>query len=138
QRKPMRRTGGFFVTASRFRAAELEYYVAEIGAAMSQTSTRTGAGQYPAPIVHLHQPQSASPPWQAIAAFSVLALQCLLMALIAWRVLVPPNSAADSEVATSLDKVNTALTTAEARRSADLAETRAKARAEFLDEAFRE
>src|SRR2546423_7842937 len=40
QRKQVRRTGGFFVTASRFRAAELEYYVAELSAAMSSTSTR--------------------------------------------------------------------------------------------------
>ena len=29
-RHRVRRTGGFFVTASRFRAAELEYYVAEL------------------------------------------------------------------------------------------------------------
>jgi len=137
-RNQMRRTGGFFVTASRFRAAELEYYVGELSAAMSPTSTRPAAGPYPAPIVHLHQPQSATPPRQAIAAFSVLALQCLLVALIAWRVLVPAPSTANGEVAAALDKLNTALATAEARRSADLAETRAKARTEFLDEAFRE
>src|SRR5205085_2864597 len=68
QRQRMRRNGGFFVTASRFRAAELEYYVAELSAAMSQTSTHTAAGPYPAPIVHLHQPQNATPSWQDIAA----------------------------------------------------------------------
>jgi proteasome lid subunit RPN8/RPN11 len=134
----MRRTGGFFVTASRFRAAELEYYVAELGSAMSPTSTRTSAGPYPAPVVHLHQPQNTASQWQTIAAFAVLALQCFLLALIAWRILAPADSATDGQVAAALDKLNTALATAEARRSAEVADARARARAEFLDEAFRE
>src|SRR5206468_31040 len=112
-------------------------------ATMSPTSTRLAGGTYPAPVVHLHQPHSATPPWQVIAALGVLTLQCLLVALIAWRVLAPADSGADSQVAVALDKVNldkvnAALVTAEARRGAELAETRARARAEFLDEAFRE
>jgi proteasome lid subunit RPN8/RPN11 len=138
KRERIRRTGGFFVTASRFRAAELEYYVAELGTTMLPTSTRSPAGPYPAPVVHLHQPQNAAPPWQAIASIAVLALQCFLVALIAWRVLAPADSSSNSQVAAALDKLNTALATAEARRSADLTEMRARARAEFLDEAFRE
>jgi proteasome lid subunit RPN8/RPN11 len=137
-RERMRRTGGFFVTASRFRAAELEYYVAELGTTMSPISTRSSSGLYPAPVVHLHQPHNPGPPWQTIAAFTVLALQCFLVALIAWRILAPADSASDSQVAAALDKLNTALATAEARRGAEVADARARARAEFLDEAFRE
>src|SRR5262249_1849042 len=109
QRERMRRTGGFFVTASRFRAAELEYYVPELGTTMAQTSTRSSVGPYPAPVVHLHQPQNAGPPWQAIAAFGALVLQCFLVALIAWRVLAPADSASDRQVAAALDKLNTGL-----------------------------
>lgn len=137
-RERMRRTGGFFVTASRFRAAELEYYVAELSTTMSSISTRSSVGPYPAPIVHLHQPQNTASHWQTIAVFTVLALQCFLVALIAWRALTPAESAADSQVAAAIDKLNTALSTVEARRGADVADARARARAEFLDEAFRE
>ncbi len=70
--------------------------------------------------------------------FAMLALQSLLVALIAWRLLAPVTSAQDSQVAAALDKLNGALATAEARRGAELADARAKARAEFLDQAFRE
>ncbi len=137
QPQRMQRTGGFFVTASRFRAAELESYVAELNAAMSSTPTRSTSGSYPAPIVHLHQPQSATPPWQAAMLLAMLALQSLLVVLIGWRLLAPAATQ-DSQVAAALDKLNAALATAEARRGADLDEARAKARTEFLDEAFRE
>lgn len=138
ERKRMQRTSGFFVTASRFRAAELEYYVAELSAAMSRSSTGPTTRPYSAPVVHLHQPPSATPPWQAAMVFAMLALQSLLVALIAWRLLAPVTSAQDSQVAAALDKLNGALATAEARRGAELADARAKARAEFLDQAFRE
>jgi proteasome lid subunit RPN8/RPN11 len=138
ERKRMQRTGGFLVTASRFRTAELDSYVAEFNAAMSSTSTRSTGGSYPAPIVHLHQPHSTTPPWQAAMVFAMLALQSLLVVLIAWRLLAPVPVAQDSQVAAALDKLNASLATAEARRGAELAEARAKARSEFLDEAFRE
>jgi proteasome lid subunit RPN8/RPN11 len=140
QRERVRRTGGFFVTASRSRAAELENFVAELSKTMSPTSTRVPAGSYPAPVVHLHQPHGDAPPWQTIAALGALMLQCLLVALIAWRVFSPAaaDSDIDSKVAAALDKLNTSLATAEARHRADVAEARTRARAEFLDEAFRE
>jgi len=140
QPERVRRTGGFFVIASRFRAAELEYYVEELSTAMSPIPSRTVAGSHPAPVVHLHQPQGDMPPWQTLAALGALTLQCLLVALIAWRVFAPATagSGTDGKVAAALEKLNVSLATAEARRGADLAEARAKARAEFLDEAFRE
>jgi proteasome lid subunit RPN8/RPN11 len=138
ERQRIERTAGFFIIASRFRTAELESYVAELNAAMSSTSTRSTSGPYAAPVVHLHQPQSATPPWQAAMVFAMLALQSLLVVLIAWRLLAPETATQDSQVATALDRLNAALATAEARRGADLAEARAKARTELLDEAFRE
>jgi len=137
-----RRTGGFFVTASRFRAAELEYYVAELTAAMPATTTfRSSAGSTPAPVVHLHQPREPQPPWQSLAIAGALALQFLLVALVAWKTLVPPPSlekASEGPIATALEKLDASLKSLEARRRAELADERTKARLQFLDEAFRE
>jgi proteasome lid subunit RPN8/RPN11 len=92
ERQRVRRTGGFFVTASRFRAAELEHYVAELSGTMPATSSRTVAGAHGgAPVVHLHQPAPPPPPaWQAPAVVGMLALQFCLLALIAWRMIEPP------------------------------------------------
>jgi proteasome lid subunit RPN8/RPN11 len=141
-RHRVRRTGGFFVTASRFRAAELEYYVAELSSNMPGTiSSRSVGAQQGGPVVHLHQPRESQPPWQALAVAGALAMQFLLVALIAWRTLAPiaPGSpATDTKVATALEKLNTSLSTIEARQKADLAGARAQARTEFLDQAFRE
>jgi proteasome lid subunit RPN8/RPN11 len=138
----VRRTGGFFVTASRFRAAELEYYVAELSGTMPATTTlRSAAGSHPAPIVHLHQPRDPAPPWQGPAIAGALALQFLLVALIAWKALAVPSGAeraSDAKIVAALEKLDASLSTLEARRRAELVESRARARAEFLDEAFRE
>lgn len=142
ERQRVRRTGGFFVTASRFRAAELEHYVAELRSDMpAQTTTRLAAGAYPAPVVHLHQSRDQDPQWQTLAIAGGLALQFLLVALIAWRTLTPPAdavAASDGKVVAALEKLNASLGTLDARRKAELAEDRARARSEFLDEAFRE
>jgi len=138
----VRRAGGFFVTASRFRAAELEYYVAELSGTMPATTTsRAAAGSYPAPVVHLHQPRDEGPPWQGIAIAGMLAVQLLLVALIAWRALSPPagSAAGDGEkLAAAIEKLDKSLAALESRRQADLAQARAQTRAEFLDAAFRE
>jgi proteasome lid subunit RPN8/RPN11 len=141
QRHRIRRTGGFFVTTSRFRAAELEYYVAELSSAMPGTTTRPAAGTYPAPVVHLHQPHDREPPWQALAVIGAVALQCVLLTLIAWKVLSTTGSSerpADEKMVAALEKLDASLSAVEARRRAELAEERAKARTELFDEAFRE
>jgi proteasome lid subunit RPN8/RPN11 len=139
----IRRTGGFFVTASRFRAAELEYYVAELSGTMpaSTTTSRAAAGSYPAPVVHLHQPRDEQPPWQAIAIAGLLAMQMFLVALIAWKSLTPPAvsmTAEGDKVAAAIEKLDKSLATLESRRQAELAQARAEARTEFFDTAFRE
>jgi proteasome lid subunit RPN8/RPN11 len=141
-RQRVRRTGGFFVTASRFRAAELEYYVAELTASMpATTSFRAQTGSSPAPVVHLHQPREPQPPWQPLAIGGALALQFLLVALIAWKTLVPPAAAekgGDVAIAKALENLDASLKSIEARRRLELAEERTRARTQFLDEAFRE
>ena len=139
----VRRTGGFFVTASRFRAAELEYYVAELSGTMPATTTtsRAAAGSYPAPVVHLHQPRDEQPPWQAIATLGMLAVQMLLVALLAWKALTPPTGQGAAEgdrFTAAIEKLDKSLAGIESRRQADLAQARAQARTEFFDAAFRE
>lgn len=139
-RHRVRRTGGFFVTASRFRAAELEYYVAELSSTMPAVSSlRSAAASTAAPIVHLHQPRDSQPPWQGLAIAGALALQLLLVALIAWRVLVPEQAgdqANNDKMVAALEKLDASLGSLDARRKAELAEERAQARMQFLDEAF--
>jgi proteasome lid subunit RPN8/RPN11 len=129
-RQRVRRTGGFFVTASRFRAAELEHYVAELSGTMPATSSRASAGTYGgAPVVHLHQPPPPPPPaWQAPAVVGMLALQFCLLALIAWRMIEVPagNSgaiaAADGGLTAEQFASRSALN-AERARNAYLTET---------------
>jgi proteasome lid subunit RPN8/RPN11 len=137
----VRRTGGFFVTASRFRAAELENYVTELSGAMPATSMRSTTGASSAPVVHLHQPQHAEPPWQAPAILGVLVIQFLLVALIGWRVLVPAagaRSPQEEKIAAALTKLDSTIGSVEARRQADLARERTRAQAELLDQVVRE
>jgi proteasome lid subunit RPN8/RPN11 len=137
-RQRVRRTGGFFVTASRFRAAELEDYVGELSGAMPATTTRAASGSYPAPVVHLHQPRDTQPPWQPIAVLGMLALQFLLVAAIAWKTLTPPvsgGSGGEDRAAAAFEKLDKSL---ESRRLAELANERAKAKGEVLDQVVHE
>ena len=127
----VRRTGGFFVTASRFRAAELEYYVAELSETMPATSMRTSAGSHGgAPVVHLHQPPQPQPPaWQAPAVVGMLSLQFCLLALIAWKMVDPRIGA----FATGSRDPAELTEAADARAKADAALEKAKYRTEVLD-----
>ncbi len=144
----VRRTGGFFVTASRFRAAELEYYVAELSGTMPATSTRASAGSHSgAPVVHLHQPPQPQPPaWQAPAVLGMLCLQFCLLALIAWRMLDPRlgtgmlgtgmlAAATSGDAQSQLAELNVALA---AKAEANAALEKLKLRTEMLDEVARE
>ena len=137
-RQRVRRTGGFFVTASRFRAAELEYYVAELSGTMPATSTRASAGSHSgAPVVHLHQPPQPQPPaWQAPAVVGMLCLQFCLLALIAWKMVDPRiGSVAAGGAASELAELKEAVA---ARAEAEAAMERLKLRTEMLDEVSRE
>ena len=132
-RQRVRRQSGFFVTASRFREAELEHYVGELSGQMPVTtsSQRSAPGGYSAPVVHLHQPQAPPPPpWQSLAIAGGLALQFLLVALIAYKTLVPPQPAADQEaVAAALADLK------QAQQELAIAQERLRAQSETMDRA---
>jgi proteasome lid subunit RPN8/RPN11 len=91
-RQRTRRTGGFYVTASRFREDELEEFVEQLSQrGPSMPSLPHGSG---APVIHVSQPQP--PAWQGVAVWGTLAAQFCLVALIAWRMLDPLNQIADA------------------------------------------
>ena len=134
----VRRTGGFFVTASRFRAAELEHYIAELSGAMPATSTRASTGSYSgAPVVHLHQPPPQPPPaWQAPAVVGMLCLQICLLALIAWKIVDPRiGSVASGDAGSELADLKEAVA---AKAEAEAAMEKLRLRTEMLDEVARE
>jgi proteasome lid subunit RPN8/RPN11 len=81
--KRVRRTGGFFLMASRFRQQELELYAAQLEGRLIMT-TDPRFGPFPAPVVNVGEPRS---PWQGLAALGMLTAQFVLLALIAWRLL---------------------------------------------------
>ena len=147
-RQRVRRTGGFFVTASRFRAAELEHYVAELSGTMPATTTRAAAGSHTgAPVVHLHQPPQPQPPaWQAPAVVGMLCLAVLPLgpdrladarpALGTGMLGTGMLAAATSDDAQSqLAELNVALA---AKAEANAALEKLKLRTEMLDEVARE
>jgi proteasome lid subunit RPN8/RPN11 len=130
----VRRTGGFFVTASRFRAAELEHYIAELSGSMPATSTRASTGSYGgAPVVHLHQPPPQPPPaWQAPAVVGMLCLQFCLLALIAWKMVDPwIGSIASGGAESELTELKAAVA---AKAEAEAALEKLKLRTEVLDQ----
>ena len=135
ERQRVRRTGGFFVTASRFRAAELEHYVGELSGKMPATSTQRGtSGGYGAPVVHLHQPAPARErDWQGPAMIGMLTLQFCLLALIAWKVIDPAGAALGGSASADeqLAELKQAL---EIRAEADAALEKLKWRTQMLDE----
>lgn len=96
-RQRVRRTAGFYLTASRFRQAELENYVAQL-----EGKTPTMPSQYPqsgfgAPIINVTPPRDTQPQWQGIAILGMLALQFGFLALLAWKLLTPPQPEARNE-----------------------------------------
>ncbi|HEX5106342.1 MAG TPA: Mov34/MPN/PAD-1 family protein [Pirellulaceae bacterium] len=132
-RQRVRRQGGYFVTASRFREAELEHYVGELSGNMPVTTTsqRSAAGGYGAPVVHLHQPHAPPPPpWQGVAIAGALAMQFLLMALIAWKVLVPDTAAQEGKLAAAFKDWQKAY---ESRQELEIAEERLRTQGATMD-----
>lgn len=86
-KRQTRRTGGFYVTASRFREDELTSFVEQLSQrGPSMPSLPHGSS---APVVHITQPQP--PAWQGIAVWGTLVAQFCLIALIGWRMLGPTS-----------------------------------------------
>jgi hypothetical protein len=104
---------------------------------MPITTSQGRLGTYPAPVVHLHQPQTGPPPWQAPAVVGMLMLQFCLLALIAWRMAMPPAATPEGSdpVVAAIEDLKESLAS---ERQAEIARERARAQAELMDRAFAE
>jgi proteasome lid subunit RPN8/RPN11 len=89
----VRRTGGYYLIASRFRQPELELLAAHLEGKLTMAHDPRFSGQpgqlppYPAPVVNIASPRDQ---WQSIAVMGMLTMQFLLVALIAYRMMFPP------------------------------------------------
>jgi proteasome lid subunit RPN8/RPN11 len=81
----LQRTGGFFVTTTRVRAAEVEGYVSEL----ESSALVSDASVAPAN----DRPQYAIPPLHAVGALGALLVQFALLAMITWQVVASSDSA---------------------------------------------
>jgi hypothetical protein len=109
-----RATGGFYLTASRFREPELEFFKAQLEGAIAMPSDPRYSGMpgaYPPPVVNIAESRQS---WLSVAVLGMLLMQFCVLALIAWRMLAPPD--------------------ANAIAAADLQAARVKAEREFLDD----
>ncbi len=92
-----RRTGGFYLMASRFRQDELEDYVAVLKGELPMP----GPNERGATVVNLHGQQ---PNWMGPAVLGMLSLQFCLLALIAWKMLDGQQVAGKGELAQLLEQ----------------------------------
>ncbi|MCA9153305.1 MAG: Mov34/MPN/PAD-1 family protein [Planctomycetales bacterium] len=85
----VRRTGGFYLTASRFRANELQRYTQILEGKLDmarETRFPIGDAPYPAPIINVGDRGGS---WQSLAVMGMLTAQFLLLGLLAWKLLTP-------------------------------------------------
>ena len=96
-----RRTDGFYLIASRFRAAELEDYAAYLEGKMTitQDTRRTSTQHSNVPSVYNVMPSNSVP--QTVAILGMLSLQFCFLMLLSWRLLLPADGSerAKSDVA---------------------------------------
>jgi proteasome lid subunit RPN8/RPN11 len=94
--KGVRRTGGFYVTASRFRGAELAAVVEQAQNDEAPMRTVTPAtGGAPQVIVTGPPPK---PAWEGLAVIGMLTLQFCLLTILAWRLLAPAGGETKAEL----------------------------------------
>ena len=125
-----RRTGGFYLIASRFRDEELRDYVAHLegGFAMTPESRSRIGGWNPAagPVVHLNDARGG---WLAGAAVALLSVQLLLLAVIVWMLLSSPPQENVAQLSQEMGELRQQLQQDEQLAEAKL---RADAHAEVL------
>jgi proteasome lid subunit RPN8/RPN11 len=98
-----KRTSGFYVTASRFRAAELEQAVQMLEGKITMPTHAPGTAG--SPIIHVQTPPPPpKPAWETLGIFGMLALQFVLVVLIAWKVVSPPEGM-NAETLARLEKL---------------------------------
>ena len=135
----VRRTGGFYLTASRFRQQELEIFAAQLeGKSIMTNDPRLGGYSsptinIPAPVVNVPQQNNQ---WQGLAVMGMMTMQFLVVALIAWKLLLPAVAAetdeekSEQQVAQLEKKIDRLI---EARRTESLID----AKLEVLDRVIR-
>jgi len=109
-RRGPQRMGGFYLTSSRFREEELEHWARMLeGSVEMPLATRSGSqmsGGYGAPVVNVVQDRSSQ--WTQVAVLGSLALQTMLVALLAWGV-IARSDGVDGKVAQKLKEQEIAL-----------------------------
>ncbi len=91
QRSPRqtRATRGFYLTGSRFRLPEIEYYAAHLEGTTAMPSDPRYSGLpsgFPPPIINITESRQT---WLSIAVLGMLMMQFLVLTLIAWRMVMP-------------------------------------------------
>jgi proteasome lid subunit RPN8/RPN11 len=98
--RPMR---GFYVIASRFRQLELEQTVQALEGKVPMPSYASGSSG--SPIIHVQAPhQPPKPAWEGLAMMGMLAVQFCVLALIAWKMVGPPETSGTAEALAKLEK----------------------------------
>jgi proteasome lid subunit RPN8/RPN11 len=93
----IRRTGGFYLIASRFRRQELEFFAAQLEGKLSMPTTDPRFGAFPihmstpAPVVNIAESRNS---WQGPLLAGMLLAQFLLLGLLAWKLLDPLDETA--------------------------------------------
>jgi proteasome lid subunit RPN8/RPN11 len=132
-RERCKRTRGFYVIASRYRQAELEATVALLQGSedMPQDPRHLGYSGG-APVVNITQPQSQAP-YQHLIVLGMLTIQFCLLAILAWKVLLPtaPAEAESTELAKVAKQLEVIATMTETQRQRE-------AQAVVLDKVMKE
>lgn len=101
----LKRTGGFYITASRYRAAELEECAAMLSGEMPMRTATTSAGPGAAPVIHLHEEK---PGWMGTAVLGMLFSQLCVLVLVAVMILkpaTPPTAEQRDALTTAKEKI---------------------------------
>jgi proteasome lid subunit RPN8/RPN11 len=137
-RPQTRRTGGFYLVASRFRRDELQWYADQFqGEPVMHGDADRGLRpqRMPAPIVNISE---GRPGWLGVAVVGVLVVQVFLTSLVAWRLLAPPGQLAQPAAAAGQTQLQAFEQRIDALLRQRSAEERLAAQRELLDRAIDE
>jgi proteasome lid subunit RPN8/RPN11 len=119
-----RRTGGFYLIASRYRAEEVADFAQQLGGKLDmpyERSTTSGSST----VVNVADPQ---PTWMPLTVVGMLGVQMLFLMLIAWKILFPGGpTEEEAKVAARVEQL-------EQRQEVENREALVNARADILDD----
>ena len=102
----VRRTGGFYLIASRFRQDELDQFAIYLEGQFAMSGDPRLRGGYPAPVVHVDGTQAT---WQTVAVLGMLAMQFCFLMLIAWQLMRTPAESERSSPSKELAAVEASI-----------------------------